>query len=195
MQKVVTVDEYLCRLENWREEVSELRTLLLESELEETIKWGMPTYTLKGKNVVGLSAFKNYYGLWFHQGIFLNDSAGMLINAQDGKTKGMRQLRLQSPDIDKCLVIEYIKEAIANEKAGKRVQIERCTEVLIPPELAAAMLNQQELKKCFNNLTPRKQKEYAEFIASAKREQTKTNRLNKIIPMIKSGKGLNDDYR
>ena len=96
MKKVASVEEYIASGGDWEESLSLLRELFGKSILEETVKWGMPVYTLNGKNVAGFSAFKSWVGIWFYQGVFLKDKAGVLINAQEGTTKGLRQWRFKS---------------------------------------------------------------------------------------------------
>ena len=109
MQSSKTVEEFVARQDQWKEVLIHLRELLLGTELLETIKWSIPVYTINEKNVVGLSAFKSYAGLWFFQGSFLSDPTKILINAQDGKTKGMRQLRFSSiEEIDDDTVRLYV---------------------------------------------------------------------------------------
>ena len=153
-------------------------------------------YTVNGKNVVGMGAFKSYVGIWFFQGVFLQDKQQKLVNAQEGKTKAMRQWRFTAlEEIDEQLLRQYIEEAIQNQKEGKEVKPERTKEVLIPAELSSALENQAELASCFGQLTPGKQREYAGYIHEAKRADTKVKRLEKIIPMILAGKGLNDRYK
>ena len=179
------------------QELKQLRHLLQQTELEETVKWGAPTYTLNGKNVVGLGSFKNYVGLWFHQGVFIDDSAGKLINAQPDKTKGLRQWRFQDLsqiETDNDLIADYIAQAIANQKAGKEIKPET-KNTAIPQELQEALSVNTELQTAFDQLTPGKQREYAEHIGSAKQESTRLNRLQKCQPMIMQGIGLNDKYR
>ena len=93
----------------WTQELKLLRSLLLELLLEETIKWNMPTYVYKNKNIIGMVAFKNYFGLWFHQGVFLNDNQKKLVNAQENKTKALRQWRFSHiKEIDKDLIKSYV---------------------------------------------------------------------------------------
>ena len=88
MQRFKSVDAYMESLEFWQSEVSKLRDILLSTELVEDVKWGMPCYTINGKNVVGLAAFKDYFGLWFHQGVFMSDPAQVLLNPQEGEDPG-----------------------------------------------------------------------------------------------------------
>ncbi len=196
MQTKKTVDDYLQAHPEWQAELSLLRATVKASGLEETIKWGAPTYTLKGKNVVGLGAYKAYIGLWFFQGALLQDKHHRLVNAQEGKTKALRQWRFNSLDeIDAGLVSEYLQEAIANQAAGKQIKPARNVRLVMPSELTAALASDARLKQAFASLTPGKQREYADYISDAKRDATKVARLEKITPMILAGAGLYDKYK
>lgn len=190
------VEDYIRRKNEWKEELLVLRKLLFESELIEDYKWGVPIYTLNKKNVVGIAAFKNYVGLWFFQGVFLKDERKLLINAQEDKTKGLRQLRFKSiKEIDLNILKEYLKEAIQNQKDGKEIKVVRTKKVIVPFELKQELNTDETLKKAFEKLSLGKQKEYAEYISNCKQEKTKQSRLEKITPMILSGVGLNDKYK
>ncbi|WP_299602140.1 YdeI/OmpD-associated family protein [uncultured Aquimarina sp.] len=197
MQYNTSVEEFISKKPEWVKSLQLLRSIMLTTEMEETIKWGVPTYTINGKNIVGISAFKSYVGIWFHQGVFLKDPFNQLINAQEGKTKGLRQWRFSSFDeINKDQVLAYVLEAIQNQKEGKEITIERSsTEIEMPDRLKTELEQNKELKLNFDKLTPFKQKEYMEYISTAKRDATKDARLQKIIPMILKGIGLNDKYR
>ena len=196
MQLSKTVDDFILKQDNWKEELKHLQKLLLETELVETVKWGMPVYTINGKNVVGIGSFKSYVGMWFFQGSFLSDPKKVLINAQDVKTKGMRQMRFSSMDqMDDDIIRIYVTEAIQNQKDGKEIKPERKKELVVPAELHEMLLQDQNLKDSFDSLTPGKQREFAEYIESAKRIETKLSRLEKIIPLINNGVGLNDKYK
>ncbi|GAA4274797.1 DUF1801 domain-containing protein [Aquimarina gracilis] len=191
-----SIDEYIENNSEWLEEITTLRNIMCSTEMKETIKWGAPTYTIDGKNVVGLGAFKSYVGIWFHQGVFLKDQKNKLINAQEGKTKGLRQWRFSSlSEIDEDLVLKYVQEAIQNQKEGKEIKPEKSKTLTIPIELDRVLTSDTDLKKSFDQLTPFKQKEFIEYIATAKREATRLSRLEKITPMILEGVGLNDKYR
>ncbi|MFK2820732.1 YdeI/OmpD-associated family protein [Flavobacteriaceae sp. LMIT009] len=197
MKKVTSVKEYIETNEKWSDALSQLREVMLQTELVETLKWSIPTYTINGKNVCGIGAFKEHFGVWFFQGVFLKDELGILRNAQEGKTKAMRQLNFSSiEEVDKKVLLQYVKEAIENQKAGKEVKSDRTKkETIIPSELQVELNNDKELQNAFESLTPYKQREYCEHIASAKREATKTSRLEKIKPMILQGIGLHDKYK
>lgn len=197
MQKVYSVEEYIELNPKWSEELTHLRNTILKTELTETVKWSMPTYCLNGKNVLGIGAFKNHFCLWFHQGVFLKDEYNLLINAQENKTKAMRQMRFNySEDIKDTVILNYIKEAIDNQRAGKEIKPKRATKtVVIPLELKQTLNANKILSKSFNSLTPGKQREYCEYIDTAKRETTKQTRIEKITPMIIQGVGLHDKYK
>lgn len=198
MQRNKTVEEFLEKFPDWKKELDTLRSIMLKTEMEECIKWGMPAYTVGGKNVIGLGAFKSYVGIWFHQGCFLVDKNKMLVNAQEGKTKGMRQWRFSSAkEMDKKVIKAYVLEAIENQKLGKEVKPSRSSKkkVAVPQLLQEAMQKNKKIKVAFENLTPGKQREYTTYIDEAKRETTKISRLDKIKPMILAGMGLNDKYK
>ena len=190
------VTEFIAKQTTWSKELTILRSLFQKTELVEEIKWGAPTYTLNGKLVVGFTGFKNHYAIWFHQGGFLKDREKVLVNAQEGKTKAMRQWRFEKGDtIREVLVLNYIQEAIENCVAGKEVKIERKKGVTLAPFLKEALKNDPTLRKAFQELTPGKQREYAEHIGTAKQEQTNISRLEKARILILKGKGLHDKYK
>ena len=196
MKKVNSVEEYIGAHENWSETLTILRTIINSTEVEETLKWSAPVYTVNGKNVLGLGAFKHHFGIWFFNGVFLKDEKNLLINAQNGKTKALRQMRFTSlQDIDKNIVLAYVKEAIENQNLGKEIKPNRSKkETIIPVELKHELTKDAAFNSSFNNLTPYKQREYCEHIVTAKSEATKISRLEKIKPMILQGVGLRDKY-
>lgn len=184
------------KIDYWPEALNRLHEIFSKTELVETKKWGMPVFTINGKNVVGYAGMKNHFGIWFYNGVFLSDPYHVLINAQEGKTKAMRQWRFESiEEIDEVKILEYLHEAIQNEKDGKSWKAEKGIEIEIPELLEEKLKADAKLKESFETLTPYKQKEYIEYISEAKREATQITRLEKIIPMILEGKGLNDKYR
>jgi uncharacterized protein YdeI (YjbR/CyaY-like superfamily) len=196
MKSSKTVDEFFENEKRWKDELIELREIINQTELVETIKWGAPVYTINGKNVVGMGAFKSYFGMWFFQGVFLKDKAKKLINAGEGRTKALRQWRLNSKDeIDKKLILQYLEEAIENQKRGKEIKPERKKKLEIPSELTDKFKEYPKVKKAFEEFTPGKQREFVEYIVAAKREDTKQKRLEKIVPLILENVGLNDRYK
>jgi uncharacterized protein YdeI (YjbR/CyaY-like superfamily) len=196
MLKANTASEYIDLHPEWKTELLFLRDLITETEMVETIKWGSPVYTINGKNVVGLGAFKSYVGLWFFQGVFLKDSENLLVTASEGKTKALRQWKFNSIDeMNGELILAYIKEAIANQKAGKELKPETSKTYEMAKELAEILKQSKLLKNAFFKLSIGKQKEYSNYILEAKQLETKHNRIEKIKPMIEAGLGLNDKYR
>lgn len=196
MQSIKTVEGFIARHDKWKEPLLKFREIMLATELTETIKWGSPVYTFGGKHVAGMGAFKSYVGIWFFQGAFLKDPYKKLINAQEGKTLALRQLRFATnEELDYELVKEYVAEAIQNQKEGKEIKPDLKKPLVIPDELKAKFESDKELKKCFRELTLSKQREYAEYISDAKREETKQKRIEKIIPMIKKKIGMSDKYK
>ena len=196
MKRYKTVNAYIDGAGQWQGELRKLREVLNSTGLTEEVKWGAPCYTYKGRNVVGIGGFKSYFGLWFHQGALLADESGVLMNAQEGVTKALRQWRMNSAkDIKRPLIKRYVKEAMSLLDAGKQIGPERKQPGTMPLELEVALRKSKALKKKFDNLTPGRQREYAEYINSAKRADTKQRRIGKIMPMIREGIGLNDKYR
>ena len=113
MQRAKSVDDYISDASQWQDKLVQLREILRSTNLTEEVKWGGPCYTYGGKNIVGMSGFKSYFGLWFFQGVLLQDKNSVLINAQEGKTKSMRQWRMTSAsDIKPALMKRYVAEAI-----------------------------------------------------------------------------------
>lgn len=196
MLKSKNVEDYIEERSHWKAQLNQLRAILLSTELEETIKWGAPIYCIEGKNVVGLAAFSQYAGLWFYNGVYLNDPHNFLINAQEGTTKAMRQLRFKhGENISTQRVRDFVEGAIANQKAGIELKPEQSKPLIIPRELNEVLQEDSVLAKNFDSLNLTRKREFAEYISEAKRISTKQTRLQKIIPMIDQGIGLNDKYR
>ncbi|WP_375200991.1 YdeI/OmpD-associated family protein [Hyphococcus sp.] len=196
MQKTKTPDAYFKNATKWRDELIALRKILVSTGLTEEIKWGSPFYTLDGKHIVGLTAFKTFFCLWFPQGALLKDERQVLMNAQEGVTKAQRQWRMQSArDIKPAIIKAYVKEAVALAKAGKEIKPQRKGALVLPEELKTALSKNKRAGAAFEKLTPGKQREYADYIAEAKQAATKERRLEKILPMIAAGGGLNDKYK
>ena len=197
MKKVHSVEEYIEVNTHFKEELEVLRALILSTNLEENIKWSAPTYSLKGKNVLGIGAFKHHFCIWFFNGVFLKDEHNRLETAQE-KTKALRQLRFNTlNDINKPLVLDYVREAIENQELGKEIKPKRTTkkDILVPELLNEELKTNSKFKAAFNTLSPSCQREYCNYINEAKREATKISRLEKIKPIILNGKGLHDQYK
>lgn len=197
MTQVDKITNYISQHQDFSELLNLLRSILHKHPFEETLKWGMPTYVYDKKNLVGIGAFKNHVGLWFFQGALLKDEAKILHNAQEAKTKAMRQVHFKKvTEINEAELHSYLEETIENQKKGLTVKINKPTKkVVVPIELSNYLKKSSLLSASFNALTPGRQREYAEYISSAKRAQTKIDRLEKITPLINKGVGLNDKYK
>lgn len=196
MEAFKTADDFYNAQQQWHEELNILRGLILTAGLKEEIKWGGPIYTHNGKNIVGLAGFKSYFGIWFHQGVFLDDKRKLLINAQEGTTKALRQMRFTSlKKADLPIILNYVKEAILNQEKGLEMKANRNKPILIPKELETLFKENQILQKRFSQFKKTQQREFTDYINTAKQDKTKQVRLEKIIPMIEQGRGLNDKYR
>ncbi len=196
MAKAENVDQYLENHPNWAKELGELRRLFLSYDLGEGIKWGGPVYMMEGKNLFGLGAFKNHYAIWFFQGGLLKKNTDLLVNAQEGKTQAMRQIKFdETSKLNPDELKKYIEESISLQKQGKKLPPPKKKEILIPEDLENRFKEDEGLEKAFKKLTPGKQKEYSEYISQAKREETRKSRLDKIKALILEGKGLNDKYK
>ena len=191
------IEAYFETEHSFKDAILTLRSIINRTALEETFKWSAPVYTLNGKNVAGLGRFKHHFGVWFFNGSLINDKYGRLHNAQEGKTKALRQLRYtDASEIKEDELLYYLNEAISNQKKALEVKaVKSVKKVVLPIELTSAFSINKNLEKAFKALTPGRQKEYAEHIASAKQEKTRRSRLEKATPLILDGKGLHDKYK
>ena len=196
MEEAARLEAYFQKEGPFREGLARLREVLLETGLEEHLKWGAPVYALDGVNVLGLMAFKKHFGLWFFQGVFLSDPHRLLSNAQEGKTQAMRHWKFTStdqPDLKK--VRAYVQEAISLARKGVKLAPASPRKLHIPEFLQAELEADPELCAQFEALALHKQRDFAEYIATAKQPTTQMRRWEKIMPMIRQGVGLNDKYR
>jgi len=194
----VTVDEYILNSGAWQASLNMLRELMLALDMEETIKWGTPVYCINGKNVVGMACFKAYTGLWFYQGVFLQDKHNRLLSASEAASRGMRQWRFQSADeivADLDLILAYLREAIENSREGKEIIPQRNKPFDLPAELKDTFKADTTLKKQFSLLSYSKRRDFARYIDQAKRPETRQRRLAKSIQLIREGRGLMDQYK
>ena len=197
MERNKSVEEYISKHAKHKAELEMLRSIALSMNMDETVKWGAPVYTASGKNIVGLGSFKSYVGLWFYQGALLKDETGKMINAQEGVTQAMRQWRfesLQAIDKEKTLIKTYINEAIINAITGKEIKPQKKA-LVIPVELQNALDQDDELKLKFESFNLTRKRECAEYVGTPKREATRQDKLEKLIPMILEGISPNDKYR
>lgn len=184
-------------INHWVTELDALKTIISKTDLVETNKWGGCVYVYQNKNIVGIGGFKNFFTLWFFNGAYLKDEQKLLVNANEGVTKSLRQWRFTSKEeIIEDVILAYIKEAIENEKEGKIIKPKKTLEAIVIPDILQKELDSDlSLRNAFLKFTPYKQKEFIEYIETAKREETKLSRIEKIKPMLLDNIGLNDKYR
>ena len=198
MDKAAKIEAYYEEEHPYKNAIGTLRELVLKTPLEETFKWMFPTYTLKNKNVLAICKFKHHFGIWFFNGVFLTDPLQVLKNAQEGKTKAMRHWKFTSEDdIDPKQVLAYVREAITNQENTRVLPPTKKSSKHseIPELLKEALEKSKNLDLAYQGLAEYKRKEFHEYLSTAKQEKTKLRRLEKIIPMIEEGIGLNDKYR
>ena len=186
------VDEFVRRAKRWRGEVEALRSILLDCGLDEELKWGKPCFLFEGSNVAIIQPFKEHCALMFFKGALLEDTHGLL-RSQGENTQSAMRLELTSEDqIEKSVVQDYVKQAIAVEKAGLTVDFEAKRELELPEELSRIFERDRKLAKAFDALTPGRQRGYVLHFTGAKQSKTRTARIERSIPKILAGKGLHD---
>ena len=188
------VDALLGRAERWREEFTELRRIALACQLTEEMKWGNPCYAIGGSNVVLIHGFKEYCAFLFFKGALLKDPKKLLIQ-QTENVQAARQIRFTN--VGEITRLEsalkaYIREAIEVEKSGLQVNYKKTSEFTMPAEFQNKLKKVPALKSAFNALTPGRQRAYILHFAGAKQSATRESRIEKGIPQILKGKGLND---
>lgn len=187
-------DFYFEKATKWKDEVLKLRSILLDCPLHEEVKWGCPCYMLQKSNIVLIHDFKEYCALLFFKGALLKDEHGILIQ-QTKNVQAARQMRFTSlEDVIKneANIQAYVYEAIEVEKAGLKVQLKKTNEFNMPEEFQKILDEDSILRSAFEKLTPGRQRAYLLHFSSPKQEKTRVSRIEKCIPFILEGKGLND---
>ena len=182
-----------CKVNTWQKTLKQLRQLLLDCGLSEDVKWSQPCYTIKKKNVVLLSAFKEYCALSFFKGSLLKDPNKILVSP-GVNSQATRQIRFTDTNTVpkmKSILKAYIEEAINIENTGLKVKFKKNPES-IPDELQYKFEENPAFRKSFESLTPGRQRSYILFFSAAKQSKTRESRIDKCMPMILDGKGLND---
>jgi len=178
----------------WQEEFEKLRTIVLGCGLTEELKWGCPCYTFEKRNIVLMHGFKEYCALLFFKGALLKDAKGILIQ-QTENVQAARQIRFTNVRQIikmKTIVKAYIKEAVEVEKGGVKVNLKGTSEFNMPAEFKNKLDESPGLKKAFKALTPGRQRGYLLYFSAAKQPKTRAARVEKYLPRILNGKGLDD---
>ena len=177
--------------ERWEAEIAKMRRVLAGLAMKEELKWGKPTYTVDGKNIVILQGFKEYFGLGFFQGALLTDPKKVLV--QLGQVQAVRVMKfISAKEITaKAATIKaYVREAIAVEKAGLRMKKKSTSDFPVPEELSERFRKDARFRRAFEALTPGRQRGYLYHFAAAKQSATRTARIEKAIPAIFEGRGF-----
>ncbi|HZK48397.1 MAG TPA: YdeI family protein [Thermoleophilia bacterium] len=188
------VDEYLSKATKWQEEFAQLRTILLDCELTEEVKWGWPCYMFQMSNVVLINGFKEYCALLFFKGALLSDVNGIL-NMIGENTQAGRQIRFTNVGEIVALtpiLQAYIYEAIEVERAGLHVTLKKNIDIVFPEEFQRRLDGAPALKTAFDALTPGRQRAYNMYFSQPKQSKTRESRVEKCVERILDGKGLND---
>ncbi len=188
------VDIYLSRAKKWQDEFEKLRMIILDCQLTEEFKWGVPCYTFQKRNIVLIHGFKEYCAILFFKGALLKDTFGILIQ-QTENVQASRQVRFTNIGeiVElKHILIGYINEAIEIEKAGLEVNFKKNTEFIIPEEFQNKFDKIPSLKTAFEALTPGRQRAYILYFSAPKQSKTRESRVEKCTQQILNGKGLND---
>ncbi len=187
------VDWYFDKAEKWAEAIARLRTIVLETGVTEELKWGVPAYTLDGKNVALIHTFKDYCALLFPKGALLTDAHGILIQ-QTENVQAARQMRFTSAFevVEKSpLITAYVLQAIEVETAGLKVPMKAPADFAVAEEFSRALAENASLKTAFDALTPGRQRAYLLHFSAPKQSKTRAARVEKRVPDILDGKGLN----
>lgn len=193
-EKNPKVDAFLSKAKSWQAEFEKLREIALACNLAEDLKWGQPCYTLENSNIVLIHGFKEYCAFLFFKGALIKDPKNILVQQTDN-VQAARQIRFTSvAQIEKIksTLKTYIHEAIAVEKAGLNIEFKKTEEFAVPEEFQEQLDKTPGLKEAFAGLTPGRQRGYLLHFAAAKQSKTREARIEKCIPMIFDGLGLND---
>lgn len=186
------VDAFLNLAKTWQAEMRKLRSIVVGCGLDEDIKWGKPCFSVDGKNVAIIQPFKAHCALMFFKGALLDDAHGLL-RSQGENTQSSLRLEFRSEaEIKKAVIESYVKQAIAVERSGRKVDFKAKRELEPPEELGATLNKDRKLDEAFRALTPGRRRGYMLYFTAAKQSKTRIARIEKCIPAILAGKGLND---
>jgi uncharacterized protein YdeI (YjbR/CyaY-like superfamily) len=193
-EKNPKVDWFFNKDTRWQQAYGKLREILLDCDLTEELKWGVPCYTLEGQNIVLIHGFKEYCALLFFKGVLMKDFNAILVQ-QTANVQAARQIRFTSAaqvEEMRHVLKAYVEDAIAVEKSGQDVAFKKTDEFSMPLEFQIQLDEMPELKTAFEALTPGRQRGYLLYFSGAKQAKTRESRVEKCIPKIMEGKGLDD---
>lgn len=191
---ISSIDEFFNKTSKWQEEFWKLRSIILDCQLIEDLKWGKPCYKFQDNNVVLIHGFKEYCAILFFKGALLKDTKNILIQ-QTKNIQATRQIRFNNireiDELESTLKL-YIKDAIEIEKAGLKVPLKKISEYTIPEEFQNKLNENPALKSAFNKLTEGRQRAYLLYFSIPKQSKTRVSRIEKYFEQILKGKGLNN---
>jgi len=186
------VDAFVERASAWQAEIRALRTILLDCGLDEELKWGKPCYTLEGRNVAIVQPFQAHCALLFFKGALLTDARGLL-RSQGEHTRAALRLEFTGvAQIKPAVVRDYVTQAVAIERAGLKVERGAGHEPEPPEEWVRILARDRRLQAAFEALTPGRRRAYLLHFTGAKQAKTRIARIEKWIPRILAGKGMDD---
>jgi uncharacterized protein YdeI (YjbR/CyaY-like superfamily) len=185
---------YFQKPQPWQQELLVLRNILQTEPLQESIKWGKPCYSWEDKNLVILQPFKNYLALGFFKGALLIDTHHMLVKPGENTQAG-RQLCVESLEdikLKEAAIRQYVQQAILIEQKGIVLASTESPSGIISEEWASRLAATPALVKAFNQLTPGRQRAYHIYFSAPQQAAIRERRIDKMVPLILSGKGIND---
>lgn len=188
------VDFFFDKADQWQAEFEKLRTIILDCDLTEELKWGCPCYTFEESNVVLIHGFKEYCALLFMKGALMQDPNGILVQ-QTENVQSARQIRftaLQEIVELEAVLKAYVADAVRVEKAGLKVEFKQPEDFPFPEELIDKLEEVPGLQDAFESLTPGRRRGYLLYFSKAKRSKTRQARIERYVPHILDGKGIND---
>jgi uncharacterized protein YdeI (YjbR/CyaY-like superfamily) len=188
------VDFYFNKEQKWQKEIKKLRTIVLDCGLTEELKWGCPCYTFQKSNIVLIHVFKEYCAFLFFKGALLHDASGILVQ-QTKNVQAARQIRFNNVrDIAEMesILKSYIHQAIEVEQSGLKVNYKKTSAFTIPEEFQKKLDKNRALRNAFDALTPGRQRAYIFYFSQPKQSKTRESRVEKYLPQILKGKGLDD---
>jgi uncharacterized protein YdeI (YjbR/CyaY-like superfamily) len=189
------VDFYFIKAKKWKKEFETLRSIVLDCQLTEELKWGNPCYTFEKKNIVLIHGFKDYCALLLFKGALLKDPKGILVQ-QTENVQSARQIRftnVQEIIKLKATLKSYIYEAVKVEEAGLKVDFKKTSDFEVPEEFQSKLDKSRALKNAFSSLTPGRQRAYLFYFSSAKQSKTRAARVEKYMDQIMDGRGMDDE--
>lgn len=186
------VDAYVSRAKTWRAEIQKIRSILLECGLDEELKWGKPCFQFDDRNIAIIQPFKAHCSLMFFKGALLDDTHGLLRSQGENTQSALRLEFTSEAEIKKTILKSYVKQAIAVEKSGRKVDFKAKRMLELPNELTEILQRDSRLANAFDALTPGRQRGYVLYFTGAAKSETRTARIKKYIPKILAGLGFHD---